>query len=234
MPERRSVVVTHREGYKYWFFAAFLGVCIVSFILGIWWQQSRQEELQSEHQALSEQVLRLAQSLDIKTTELEMMRLNTAVDAAALENARQEMIVLQKQIFENEEQLGLYRELLRDGSQPSGLSVAKFSLTQISEEQLAYRWVARQKTVKMQVTNVIAEITVIGNQGDRVLTLPLSDLDSNIVEMPIRLKFKYFSINQGVLSLPEGFNPDKVRVVLRYSWSKKVSDDKTFDWVVEE
>jgi len=95
MPERRSVVVTHRDGYKYWFFAAFLGVCIVSFILGIWWQQSRQEELQSEHQALSEQVLRLAQSLDIKTTELEMMRLNTAVDAAALENARQEMIVLQ-------------------------------------------------------------------------------------------------------------------------------------------
>jgi len=211
-----------------------LGVCIVSFILGIWWQQSRQEQLQSERQALGEQVLRLAQSLDIKTTELEMMRLNTAVDAAALENARQEMIVLQKQIFENEEQLGLYRELLSDGSQPSGLSVAKFSLTQISEEQLAYRWVARQKTSKMQVTNVIAEITVIGNQGDRVLTLPLSDLDSNIVEMPIRLKFKYFSINQGVLSLPEGFNPDKVRVVLRYSWSKKVSDDKTFDWVVEE
>ena len=52
--------------------------------------------------------------------------------------------------------------------------------------------------------------------------------------MPIRLKFKYFSINQGVLTLPEGFNPDKVRIVLRYSWSKKVSDDKTFDWVVEE
>jgi hypothetical protein len=197
-------------------------------------QQSRQEQLQSEHQALSEQVLRLAQSLDIKTTELEMMRLNTAVDAAALENARQEMIVLQKQIFENEEQLGLYRELLSDGSQPSGLSVAKFSLTQISEEQLAYRWVARQKTAKMQVTNVNAEITVMGNKGDRVLTLPLSDLDSNIVEMPIRLKFKYFSINQGVLTLPEGFNPDKVRIVLRYSWSKKVSDDKTFDWVVEE
>ena len=163
-----------------------------------------------------------------------MMRLNTAVDAAALENARQEMIVLQKQIFENEEQLGLYRELLSDGSQPSGLSVAKFSLTQISEEQLAYRWIARQKTAKMQVTNVIAEITVMGKKGDRVLTLPLSDLDSNIVEMPIRLKFKYFSINQGVLTLPEGFNPDKVRIVLRYSWSKKVSDDKTFDWVVEE
>jgi len=234
MAERRSVVVTHREGYKYWLFSAFLGVFIVSFIIGIWWQQNRQEGLQTEHQALSEQVLRLGKSLDIKTTELEMMRLNIAVDAAALENARQEMIVLQKQVFENEEQLGLYRELLSDGSQPSGLSVTKFSLTQISKKQLAYRWVARQKTAKMQITNVIAEITVIGSQGDRVLTLPLSNLDSNIVEMPIRLKFKYFSINQGVLSLPEGFYPDKVRIVLRYSWSKKASYDKTFDWVVEE
>ena len=155
MAERRSVVVTHREGYKYWLFSAFLGVFIVSFIIGIWWQQNRQEGLQTEHQALSEQVLRLGKSLDIKTTELEMMRLNIAVDAAALENARQEMIVLQKQVFENEEQLGLYRELLSDGSQPSGLSVTKFSLTQISKKQLAYRWVARQKTAKMQITNVI-------------------------------------------------------------------------------
>ena len=234
MAERRSVVVTHREGYKYWLFAAFLGVFIVSFIVGIWWQQTRQEDLQAEHQALSEQVLRFGKSLDIKTTELEMMRLNIAVDAAALENSRQEMIVLQKQIFENEEQLGLYRELLSDGSQPSGLSVAKFSLTKISEEQLAYRWVARQKTAKMQVANVIAEITVLGNQGDQASTLLLSDLDSNIMEMPIRLKFKYFSINQGVLSLPEGFNPDKVRIILSYSWSKKVSYDEIFDWVVKE
>ena len=59
----------------------------------------------------------------------------------------------------------------------------------------------------------------------------ITDLDDEIEKMPIKLTFKYFSINQGILSLPEGFNPDKVRIQLRYSWSKAVSYDQNFNWV---
>ena len=61
----------------------------------------------------------------------------------------------------------------------------------------------------------------------------LSDLDDELEKMPIRLKFKYFSINQGILSLPAGFNPDNVRITLRYSWSKAVNYDQNFRWVEE-
>ena len=61
----------------------------------------------------------------------------------------------------------------------------------------------------------------------------LSDLDDELEKMPVRLKFKYFSINQGILTLPEGFNPDTVRITLRYSWSKAVNYDETFNWVAE-
>jgi hypothetical protein len=52
--------------------------------------------------------------------------------------------------------------------------------------------------------------------------------------MPLTIKFKYFSINQGVLSLPDGFNPDTVQISLGYSWSDKLSYQQTFDWKVEE
>ena len=52
--------------------------------------------------------------------------------------------------------------------------------------------------------------------------------------MPLAIKFKYFSINQGILSLPDGFNPDTVEISLRYSWSKKLIYKKAFDWKVEE
>ena len=149
----------------------------------------------------------------------------------ALENTRQEMIVLQKNINRNEEQLGLYKELLGDSNQPTGLSITAFDLTPLDKGRFAYRWVARQKTSKMQTSEIVADISIIGLEGNQVSTVLLSDLDDEIEKMPIKLTFKYFSINQGVLSLPEGFNPDKVRIQLRYSWSKAVSYDQNFNWI---
>ena len=68
------------------------------------------------------------------------------VDEAALENSRQEMIVLQRSIYQRDEELKLYRELLRDKNQPDGLSVAEFRLSSLDDGRIEYRWVARQKT----------------------------------------------------------------------------------------
>jgi len=231
MTERRSIVVTHRIGYKYWLLGSLMAVGLSSFILGKWWGQAELADVINERQQLTSKVSELAASLDFKSTELEMVRLNATVDSVALENTRQEMIVLQKNINRNEEQLGLYKELLGDSNQPTGLSITAFDLTPLDKGRFAYRWVARQKTSKMHTSEIVADISIIGLEGNQVSTVLLSDLDDEIEKMPIKLTFKYFSINQGVLSLPEGFNPDKVRIQLRYSWSKAVSYDQNFNWI---
>ena len=231
MTERRSIVVTHRIGYKYWLLGSLMAVGLSSFILGKWWGQAELADVINERQQLTSKVAELVASLDLKSTELEIVRLNATVDSVALENTRQEMIVLQKNINRNEEQLGLYKELLGDSNQPTGLSITAFDLTPLDKGRFAYRWVARQKTSKMQTSEIVADISIIGLKGNQVSTVLLSDLDDEIEKMPIKLTFKYFSINQGVLSLPEGFNPDKVRIQLRYSWSKAVSYDQNFNWI---
>ena len=231
MTERRSIVVTHRIGYKYWLLGSLMAVGLSSFILGKWWGQAELADVINERQQLTSKVSELVASLDFKSTELEMVRLNATVDSVALENTRQEMIVLQKNINRNEEQLGLYKELLGDSNQPTGLSITAFDLTPLDKGRFAYRWVARQKTSKMQTSEIVADISIIGLEGNQVSTVLLSDLDDEIEKMPIKLTLKYFSINQGVLSLPVGFNPDKVRIQLRYSWSKAVSYDQNFNWI---
>jgi hypothetical protein len=231
MTERRSIVVTHRMGYKYWLSGSLLAVGLSFLILGKWWGQAELAGVINERQQLMSKVAALVASLDLKSTELERVRLNAAVDSAALENTRQEIIVLQKNINRNEEQLGLYKELLGDSNQPTGLSITAFDLTPLDKGRFAYRWVARQKTSKMQTSEIIADISIIGLTGTKVNTVLLSNLDDEIEKMPIKLTFKYFSINQGVLSLPEGFNPDKVRIQLRYSWSEAVNYDQNFNWI---
>ncbi|MDC0172460.1 hypothetical protein OAK26_01800 [Gammaproteobacteria bacterium] len=233
MSERRSIVVTHRMGYKYWLIGVLVTVALSFLMLGKWWGQAELAGVLEERQELASKLNMLAVSSDLKSKELETVRLNAEVDSAALENTRQEMIVLQKNINRNEEQLGIYKELLGDVNQPSGLSIAKFDLTPLDQGRFAYSWVARQKTSKMKMAEIVADISILGSQGDQVTAVLLSDLDDELEKMPIRLKFKYFSINQGILSLPVGFNPDKVRITLRYSWSKAVNYDQNFNWVEE-
>jgi hypothetical protein len=50
---------------------------------------------------------------------------------------------------------------------------------------------------------------------------------------PLRLAFKYFSINRGLVSLPENFEPQQIRIVLRYPWMEKAQFDKKFAWKIE-
>jgi hypothetical protein len=234
MAERRSIVVTYRQGFKYWMYGILLLVTVVSLMAGMFWERSKASGILAEKHELASRVSTLESLVKSKATELEMIRVNSEVDSVALENARQEMMGLQAQTYQDQEQLQLYRELLEDITPPSGLSVSRFQLTLVDSTNIAYRWVARQKTAKMETSTILADIRVMGIRGDKPVSLSLSELDTEVKKMPLAIKFKYFSINQGILSLPDGFNPDTVEISLRYSWSKKLIYKKAFDWKVEE
>ena len=124
--------------------------------------------------------------------------------------------------------------LLRDKDQPNGLSVADLRLALLDDGRIDYRWVARQKTVKMQILQVLGELWLLGVMDGEQVEIPFHDLDSEIIEFPLRLEFKYFSINRGLLRLPANFEPEQIRIVLRYPWMEKAQLDKKFDWKIED
>lgn len=234
MIERKPVVINYRPSHIYWslFFVASLVVALL--LLGkLWgtfvsdWELAEKADLEIRAEALEVKLFD-------QTAELSRIKLSAEVDTAALEKSRKEMIGLQRQIYQRDQELKLYRELLQDNDQPNGLSVSDLNLEAMDDGRVRYRWVARQKTVKMQTLSVYADVRVIGMQGEKELSLPLNELDSEVSRLPLKLEFKYFSINQGILQLPEGFEPDKVRISLRYTWMDKAQSDQKFDWEIEE
>ena len=234
MIERKPVVINYRPGHIYWvlFFMASLVVALL--LLGkLWgtfvsdWELAEKAELEIKAEALEVKLFD-------QTAELSRIKLSAEVDTAALEKSRKEMIGLQRQIYQRDQELKLYRELLQDNDQPNGLSVSDVNLIAMDDGRIRYRWVARQKTAKMQTLGVYADVWIIGIQNEKEVSLPLNELDEEISRLPVKLEFKYFSINQGILRLPEDFEPDKVRVSLRYSWMDKAQSDQKFDWKIEE
>ena len=234
MIEGKPIVITYRPGQKYVLRALVLAAVAALLVVGKLWGTALSNQQLAEMLRLEEKTVVLQAQLDDKSAELSRVALSAEVDMAALEESRQEMIGLQQQIYQRDEELELYRELLQDNNQPNGLSVSDLNLSVLEDGRIRYRWVARQKTAKMKTLSVYADMWVIGRQGEEEVTLSLTDIDDEVKRLPLKREFKYFSIIQGILKLPEDFEPEKVRVALRYTWMDKFQFDQKFDWKIEE
>jgi hypothetical protein len=185
------------------------------------------EDLEASYDQLSEK-------LAASQRALVAVELTAKVDAAALEQTRQQMLDMQQQIYRRDQELRLYREMLQDNSGSTGLSVSDFHIEKVGEGLYQYDWVAMQKTHEAKKLRVNANIWVIGKQDEKVKSLPLSKIDADIDDLPIQLKMRYFSINRGLVKLPEGFIPEFIKVTLRYPWIAKPQFEKKFVWQVQE
>ena len=123
------------------------------------------EDLEISYDQLSEKLVASRQALVA-------VELTAKVDAAALEQTRQQMLDMQKQIYRREQELTLYREMLQDNSGSTGLSVSDFHIEKAGEGLFQYDWVAMQKTHEAKKLRVNANIWVIGKQDGQVKTLP--------------------------------------------------------------
>ena len=234
MEERKPIVITYRPGQAYWVLGAILVIIIAALFLGRYWGSKVFDKEMIEKVQLEVRTVDLEAQVLESNRNLGLIKLSAEVDAVALENTRQEMIVLQRQIYRRGEELKLYQDLLQDNNQPKGLSVSDLNMLAMDDGRFKYRWVARQKTVKMQTLSVYSDMWILGTQNGEAVSLSVDTLDDQVKKLPIKLEFKYFSINQGIIQLPEGFEPEQVRITLRYTWMKEAQSDQKFDWKIEE
>jgi len=233
MEERKPIVITYRPGQAYWVLGAILVIIIAALFLGRYWGSKVFDREMIEKVQVETRTVDLESQVLESNRNLGLIKLSAEVDAVALENTRQEMIVLQRQIYRRGEELKLYQDLLQDNNQPKGLSVSDLNLVAMDDGRFKYRWVARQKTVKMQTLSVYSDMWILGMQDGEAVSLSVDALDDQVKNLPIKLEFKYFSINQGIIQLPEGFEPEQVRITLRYTWMKEAQSDQKFDWKIE-
>lgn len=232
MSEVKSIVIPYRPRLVYLGVAVMAALMVGAFLFG----KSSERDLLGKEMQEKARLEKLADQLASETAmlkqQLSRVELNLQVDSAALESTRQEMLVLQKSIYQRDEELKLYRELLQDGGRPNGLSVADLRLNQLEDGRVSYRWVARQKTEKMKTLAVSVNFWVSGQLNGEETRLSLAELDPEIPKMPLKMEFKYFSINRGLMVLPENFEPEQVRITLRYPWMESNQFDQKYDWIV--
>jgi hypothetical protein len=231
MSKKRPYVIYYRPIYL---LGVTLGVLVILVLLGSLFVDRVLVRSLTNVEQLETQVAELKNDLLTSQSALIRLQLSADVDAAALEQARQKMVEMQSEIYRRDQELVLYREMLQDNKQPSGLSIYDLKLTEIGDRRFRYIWVARQKIEEMKALTVNANLWVIGLQGQQVVSIPIDQLDPDIQSSPIKVSYKYFTINEGIMELPADFTPQSVRVTLRYPWMKAPQFDQTFDWQTED
>lgn len=183
-----------------------------------------QEQL-PEQRARADQ---LARELDVERTRRE-------VDSRSLEIVRRDIAAQKEEMAALEEGLRFYRSLMAPGEIAQGLSLRDVELIERAETgRYTFRIVAQQEALKHQLLKGELRAEVIGTLGGQRVTYTLADLSDDVEDDAVALRFRYFQAIEGELTLPEGFQPDQIRIVASSRTPSKAEVVEQYSWQVKE
>lgn len=186
--------------------------------------------------------LNLANQTTIEQLEAELIEadLTRGVEKEATKALKEDIRVLKDEVAALSEEVAFYKSLMAPSSLAKGLQIADFELTGMEEEgrfrfhllltQVETRrdWVQGEATLevegRMAETSGSESATI---DGQRVL--PLTEIGEDD-SYPLKFRFRYFQDLTGVISLPPGFEPE--RIVVKAGKRNAQSLSRTFDWTI--
>ncbi len=133
------------------------------------------------------------------------------VDSASLEAMRQLVAELQSQIARKEEELGLYRTLLDDHEEPTGLQVDSLTLRRApGADSFQYRIVVRRRAHLSESVDVSVSLSIDGQRQGELASIPFNEADLTLNSDALSIRFRYFKVLRGTFVLPADFVPAKV------------------------
>jgi len=177
----------------------------------------------------------LIDSLSSEVKELKQINENThlsfEVDQYSLENMRQEMIVSERQIEFLNEQIVFYQSLMNPDPGKAGVYIEKAEIKADVSVAGRYQYhliIAQRSPNHEKITGQVEIEFISRDNSDASQTLLLRSLTEEADPLP--LEFKFFQALEGGLLLPEGFSPDKYRVLVTLNGQSTPSLDKIYEW----
>lgn len=234
-PEHEYVVIRHRPGYRLRRTAILLAFSIIAAIAGYATGLSqggfRSSSAEASKQVLEEEL----DSLRTKYTEARQQVINLergrAIDGQAIKQARTTIVKLETRIASLKSDLTFYKNIMAPSETSKGLQVDSFTLAP-DRQHGAYDFklvLTQVGNNKSYISGVVA-VNVIGLRDEEKEVIALRDLSQDIEDLGVKFRFRYFQDVEGVLALPDGFEPIEIQVVAQAEGRKSSQAERTFDW----
>ncbi|MBZ2170421.1 MULTISPECIES: DUF6776 family protein [Marinobacter] len=234
-PEQEYVVVRHRPGYRVrrtlilLTFSLLAGA--IGFTVGMSQGGFRFSAVAASNEVLADELETLQDKYAETSQQLANLDRGRLIDKQALNRARTTIVELETQIASLKSDLTFYKNIMAPSETSKGLQVDSFTLAS-DPQPGAYDFKLTLTQVgnnKSYIAGVVA-VNVIGLRDEEKEVIALRDLSQDIEDLGVKFRFRYFQDVEGLLVLPEGFEPREVQVVARAQSKKSSQAERTFDW----
>lgn len=159
---------------------------------------------------------RAASELDALKDRLAVLERSEQVSRAANESLQETLRQRESEIASLRADIAFFERLVGGGAPRRPLSINAFAVRPIGRSGgYAYELTLTQNLKKAAVTTGTVDLAVDGVRGGALRTLSLKDLTQADTAAAIPFSFKYFQRLDGNFVLPDGFTPNRIRLVVK-------------------
>lgn len=156
------------------------------------------------------------------------------IDQEAIRQVREELVQSRSGYLEMEKELILLRGIVDTRVKSEGLYIQGFRLGSAEDERnYRYRFTVSQSLKNAGAAVGWIQLALEGQQDGEQSVLSLKEL-SKEKEEKLKMRFRHFQDVDGLIEVPEGFNPERVIVEINPTNNRLPQIKKTFDWLVAE
>lgn len=187
--------------------------------------------LRTEHAILEKRHKRLLDEASGLRDQVAILDRSSQIDRQAALDVKADLARLEEELQAAREEIEFYRGIVAPGDVQSGLRIHRFTLEEGAVfGEYHYDLVLTQlKRNDRYVTGVVdwrISGLMMGEQGE----LALAGVTNPPVKQ-LKFRFRYFQELAGKITLPEGFEPEKVILDIQPGGKSKLPDiEQTFDW----
>jgi len=158
-----------------------------------------------------------------------MLKRNSRIDDDASTQLKETLAQVQNEALELKKELSFYKSIVAPEQGDRSIAIQTIQLKQNEKGGYRYKIMVSQRGRNDRFARGTIDVSIAGVNKGQSVTLKLADV-SNDTKKPMKFGFKYFQNFEGVLILPEAFQPDSLRVKVNPKTSKIKAIDEQFAW----
>ncbi len=192
-----------------------------------------------DQEQAEQQLIELRALANHRQIELEQLSLafnnsetDNKVQRLMQSSIRTELNAKEKQILTLKSELNLYRSVFESGDD-TGLSVYSVDILPTEQDRrFHYRISMIQKSARHNLLKGTLQLSLIGLQAGQLKEYAFAQLNDQMPDNTIKLRFKYFQFIVGELTLPEGFEAKDVKLIAESHGRSATKIERNYPWLI--
>jgi Family of unknown function (DUF6776) len=231
---QKLVLVQHRPGYgrRLTLYITFciLVVAIAAYYAGAFSMRLSHDQAIERLASLSNEYSTQVSVNDDLRQQVANLERSQAINTRAKNEIQTTISALKSEISQLQTDVSFYKGIMAPSDNNKGLQVQIVQLSATSEnKRYAYKIVLAQVASNRKYVSGVVAVNLIGTREGEQEILPLRDV-SEVKELGMNFKFRYFQDFEGELILPEGFVPQQLQIVAQSKGKNASRVEKSVDW----